>query len=163
MEEFPREARRKDGHGSRCKPCNRAYTREWKETNRASVLEYHRTYNSQYRKINRDRLIEVNRAYYQANKGRLLARNRAYFASRTRFMQAIKLTIGCMDCGYVSDPARLHFDHRDGTVKEFNPSWGAGCSWARLIAELDKCDVRCAWCHAKRHLEAGDLITSVGA
>jgi hypothetical protein len=77
-----------------------------------------------------------------------LERSRAWKASRRRFVAAVKETCGCIDCG--THAGRLDFDHRPGTVKEFNLAhpWA---SWARLLAEIDKCDVRCIRCHAIRH------------
>lgn len=57
----------------------------------------------------------------------------------------------CIDCGE-PDPIVLEFDHMDGTNKEDNISAmvNGGCSPARIIAEIEKCDVRCANCHRRR-------------
>jgi hypothetical protein len=78
-------------------------------------------------------------------------REKRYHGSRRRFLQAIKATCGCIDCGFREDPAQLHFDHRDDTVKLFEPSNGVFCSWSRLVTELEKCEVRCVSCHSKRY------------
>lgn len=66
-----------------------------------------------------------------------------------------KLVFGCVDCGYSDDPNRLHFDHRPGTEKCFNPS-EYGLRLERLVAEWAKCEVRCISCHIKRHHRHGD-------
>lgn len=55
----------------------------------------------------------------------------------------------CVDCGE-SDPIVLEFDHVRET-KSFNVSrlfYSAG--WRRVLAEIAKCDVRCANCHKRR-------------
>ena len=65
----------------------------------------------------------------------------------------IKLATGCMDCGYADDAAKLHFHHRDKTTKSFSVGLGARLAWERQEAEIVKCDVLCAPCHAKRHAE----------
>lgn len=56
----------------------------------------------------------------------------------------------CVDCGE-SDVRVLDFDHRDGTEKsaEVMKLAKAAYSWARVMAEIEKCDVRCRNCHAK--------------
>jgi hypothetical protein len=66
-------------------------------------------------------------------------------------MTATKLERGCADCGYRDDPAKLHFDHRPGTIKLYNISRMACHAPAKLEAEIDKTDVRCIWCHKARH------------
>ncbi len=76
------------------------------------------------------------------------ARAQAYCDSKLRFLKAVKETIGCIDCG--TNERRLDFDHRPGTVKEFTLG-KPRVSWARLLIELEKCDVRCVSCHARRH------------
>jgi hypothetical protein len=47
-------------------------------------------------------------------------KNAASRARKARFLRALKLTCGCIDCGYREDAALLSFDHRPGTVKDFN-------------------------------------------
>ena len=59
----------------------------------------------------------------------------------------------CVDCGE-ADPVVLHFDHRDGTDKL--DTIGAllmRSSWAVFLAEVAKCEVRCANCHRLRTAE----------
>ncbi len=55
----------------------------------------------------------------------------------------------CVDCGE-SDPDVLDLDHvrgqKDRSVYELG---NAAVSLARLQAEIDKCEVRCANCHRK--------------
>lgn len=58
----------------------------------------------------------------------------------------------CIDCGE-KDPVVLDFDHRDESEKRMNvsdiiiESYG----FKALLEEIEKCDVRCANCHRRRH------------
>jgi hypothetical protein len=75
------------------------------------------------------------------------------YAKVTEYRQrldALRRARGCIDCG--THEGRLDFDHRPGEVKEFNLG-RPRASWARLLAEVAKCDVRCVSCHARRHGE----------
>ena len=60
----------------------------------------------------------------------------------------------CIDCGE-KDPVVLDFDHRDPVEKHRGISqiigWALGIKV--LIAEIAKCDVRCANCHRRRHYQ----------
>jgi hypothetical protein len=57
----------------------------------------------------------------------------------------------CMDCGFKPRiPAQMHFDHRDPATKRFGVTQGIGRAPALLEAEIAKCDLVCANCHALR-------------
>lgn len=87
---------------------------------------------------------EQKRAAAAAYKARVRAQTRAkvirYMADR-----------GCEDCGE-RDPRVLEFDHRDRADKKHCISilLSNGCSWSSptLRAELRKCRILCANCHA---------------
>ena len=69
------------------------------------------------------------------------------YLERKLALDVFKVMMGCLDCGYRENPHALQFDHVRG-VKLFNlaaSSWGR--SMAALIAEIEKCEVRCANCH----------------
>jgi hypothetical protein len=56
----------------------------------------------------------------------------------------------CVDCGE-TDPLVLEFDHRDGVEKlETIAFLRARGGRDELLAEVDKCDVRCSNCHQRR-------------
>ena len=59
----------------------------------------------------------------------------------------------CLDCGYATCLWVLEFHHRDPSTKEFGIG-GFNGSLARLLNEVDKCDLLCANCHRLRHLGA---------
>jgi hypothetical protein len=102
-------------------------------------------------------VLENERRYEASDKGRMTrkARNERVYAAHKAFITAIKLSAGCADCGYADDSSRLHFDHRPGTVKLGNIGQMAGCSRQRVEAEIDKCEIRCVVCHARRHAALG--------
>lgn len=81
---------------------------------------------------------------------------------RLRLLQEIKLEKGCADCGYNKYACALDFDHRPGTEKLYVPAHMPKykLSIAKIMAELDKCDIVCANCHRvrtmKRKLASGE-------
>jgi hypothetical protein len=73
-------------------------------------------------------------------------------------VSAIKQERGCADCGFRAHPAALHFDHLPGTTKRRGMSRLSGVPWEEALAEIAKCEVVCANCHAirtaeRRHVE----------
>jgi hypothetical protein len=60
----------------------------------------------------------------------------------------------CADCGGLFHPVAMHFDHRPGEKKDFEVGWAIrGYSRRRIMAEIAKCDLVCANCHAVRTYE----------
>jgi hypothetical protein len=57
----------------------------------------------------------------------------------------------CVDCGYGRCLAAMHVHQLDAAGKEFNLSGAHARSWASIEAELKKCVLLCANCHATRH------------
>lgn len=77
-------------------------------------------------------------------------------AERRRRLQRVviefKVARGCAGCGE-RDPVVLDLDHDDPAIKLKSISAlvsGNGCSLKTLLAELEKCTVRCANCHRRR-------------
>jgi hypothetical protein len=73
-----------------------------------------------------------------------------YQNSRKRFLKSVKMKTGCVDCGYKDDGRQLHFDHVIGK-KLYNIERWWSLPEDKLMEELDKCEVRCRWCHVIRH------------
>jgi hypothetical protein len=71
-------------------------------------------------------------------------------AERQIWIDRYKLEKGCIDCGYAEHPVALDFDHRDPGLKTANISAMMSSSLELILAELDKCVVRCACCHRIR-------------
>jgi hypothetical protein len=57
----------------------------------------------------------------------------------------------CCDCGFTGYYGVFHFHHRDPSQKLADWSKIRLWSWDKVQAELDKCDLLCANCHAIRH------------
>lgn len=81
-------------------------------------------------------------------------------AERRAQVDEFKLREGCARCGYAEHPHALHFHHRDGADKEASVSRliSREGSDKRLWAEIAKCDVICANCHAVLHAELAGWI-----
>lgn len=62
----------------------------------------------------------------------------------------------CIDCGE-DDLRCLEFDHQDPALKlnEVSKLVSLALPWKRVLAEIDKCDVRCANCHRRVTVERG--------
>lgn len=82
----------------------------------------------------------VHQALKEGNRLQRILRHQA-------FVDAYKLERGCLDCGYAEHAVALDLDHRDPSVKLADVSALLSSSTERLMAELAKCDVRCAVCH----------------
>ena len=72
---------------------------------------------------------------------------------RRAWVQAEKVRLGCVDCGYNKHPAALDFDHVSGT-KLFDISKTMGRRLDVMKAEIAKCVVRCSNCHRIKTFEA---------
>ena len=58
---------------------------------------------------------------------------------------------GCATCGYRKNVNALHLHHRDRAAKEIKVSQLNRYGRPKIKAELAKCDVLCANCHAEHH------------
>lgn len=57
----------------------------------------------------------------------------------------------CMDCGGTFPPVCMQYDHRDPETKQRKVSdFGRGGTMQDFLAEIEKCDLVCANCHAIR-------------
>lgn len=57
----------------------------------------------------------------------------------------------CVNCGYDKFIGALQFHHPNGDKKFGIAAEGFTRAWASVKAELDKCIVLCANCHAESH------------
>jgi hypothetical protein len=58
-----------------------------------------------------------------------------------------KMARGCADCGYNVAPEALDFDHEEPSLKIKDISSMMNHGWDKVLAELEKCTIRCACCH----------------
>jgi len=98
---------------------------------------------------------EYSKSHYETNKGSYNGRRLKH--QRQRRQDGYKITNSakdrpCVDCGVKYPTYVMQFDHRDPTTKNFTIATHVrnGGSLKALIAEIEKCDVVCANCHAER-------------
>jgi hypothetical protein len=118
-DEFHRSSRVKDGRQRYCKACKKILD-----------AEIYGSRDEEWRGRKRDRQREV------ANRNSSLI---------LEYLQQHP----CVDCGE-SDPLVLEFDHVRGE-KKYNVSdlIRRYAGWKTIMAEIDKCDIRCANCHRR--------------
>ncbi len=98
-----------------------------------------------------------NREYYQRNRNHLLEKqrekNKRFAENRRKWLVEYKMTLSCIRCGE-NHPATLTFHHKKSSDKSFEIGNAVclGVSLQKLLAEIGKCEVLCANCHAKEHL-----------
>jgi len=98
-----------------------------------------------------------NRATHIANVARTNTNRRRQHRDRVRAFR-----VACVDCG-ITNPVLLDFDHLRDKQAEISQLVRAGAPWAVIQAEIDKCETRCANCHARRTArEIGNYKTKVG-
>lgn len=89
--------------------------------------------------------------YYLKTKTRWVNNKLAWKIERNRWLRELKTGKPCMDCGGSFPPEALQWDHRPGTVKLGDISDKLrNRSVAIILAEIAKCDLVCASCHAIR-------------
>jgi len=92
--------------------------------------------------------------YRELNK---LHARRIYDANR-KYVWTYLLQHPCVDCGE-RDPVVLEFDHTKGKkVERIANCCRKQWSTERLQIEMEKCEVRCANCHRRRHAIDGNFF-----
>ncbi len=88
--------------------------------------------------------------WYQANKARHRAGVAARFQRNRDAFRTFVAGLSCIDCGE-ADPVVLEFDHvRGEKTSEIGTMLRNGWALRRIMAETEKCEVRCANCHRRR-------------
>jgi len=114
-----------------------------------------------YRELHPERVKESQQRYRAANRAailvrrtgtRSLGRNRALAAAYRKKRALLAMAFidaaragGCVDCG-IKNLSVLQSDHVRG-VKAFEPSSRLQLPIQKILAELEKCETRCANCH----------------
>jgi hypothetical protein len=101
------------------------------------------------------------KAWYVANRVphqiRVAARRRRVRAEYRALLGAYLVAHPCVVCGE-NDLRVLDFDHRPGSdkIESVAVMVMTQMPWHRVLAEIDKCDVRCANCHRRITAERGN-------
>jgi hypothetical protein len=92
-----------------------------------------------------------NAVYYQTHRDEEIERVRSRQAATLKFLHDLRCR-PCADCGESFSPWVMDFDHRDPKTKSFALAAGHALLKPRdvLLAEIAKCDIVCANCHAIR-------------
>lgn len=119
-------------------------------------------------KTNKDglqkRCRECQNAYSKAHYGN---NSEYYKEKRTRYKRQLRTRVleylsdkQCLDCGE-SDSVVLEFDHREPDEKDFTiaTAISESRSIGLIMAEIEKCDIRCANCHRRRTAEQFGWLT----
>lgn len=110
---------------------------------------YDREYQRRWRAANVEKVRSQERARYQRNVDWERADSRRKRNATREWLRDIKLASGCVDCGFKAHPDALHFDHLPQFEKKFHIGRQmAGHGKEAILAEISKCEVRCANCHA---------------
>jgi hypothetical protein len=104
----------------------------------------------------RECFAEANARNYRSNRERERARIYKYIAERRAEVGQKIIDYlrehPCVDCGE-RDIVVLEFDHVGDKVADVSVYAGGGRTWARVKAEIEKCEVRCANCHRRKTRE----------
>lgn len=127
-------------------------TQDERRAKKAAYMRGRKAKNAAYmREYRKDPVVAAkHRARTRRYAERMKAEGTEPRLERRARLAAVKLAAGCTDCGYREHPEALHFDHLPGTDKLFNISQLVTRSWASIEAEIEKCEVVCANCHAVR-------------
>jgi len=113
----------------------------------------------QWKKDNAERMRLYRRDWYHRNKAtqipKVVARNVEYQKRNREFVNSIKATMSCVDCGISHDePEVMEFDHvRGEKTMTISKMVRHGASIQTILAEIEKCDLVCAVCHRVRTVE----------
>lgn len=119
--EFNFTNKAKGWRASTCRSCQAAYKADWWEKNKVEALK------------------------------KLHVSNARRKAVAKAFVADYLKTHGCVDCPE-TDPVVLEFDHvRGKKLHDVAKLVSHGYRIETIQAEIDKCEVRCANCHKRRH------------
>ena len=92
---------------------------------------------------------EVGRANYEANKERYFAKAKERDTEMKDRIRKIK-SEPCTDCGIMYPWYVMEFDHLRDKEMEISKMMRRRMAWAKIEAEIAKCELVCANCHRER-------------
>lgn len=84
--------------------------------------------------------------HYRDNREKSIANSKKNREATRKKLWEYLQDKSCVDCGY-DNPIALEFDHIDPEAKVASVSVLTGYSWAKVLEEISKCEIRCANCH----------------
>ena len=123
--------------------CSRCQT--WK-----SQTAFHRSRTGQFSYCAECRREYDRRYYVKGGRVARLARQAVHKRNVREWLKQLKADRACADCTRTFAPAVMQWDHLPGAAKLGEISRMAGRARAILIAEIAKCELVCANCHAIR-------------
>ena len=96
---------------------------------------------------------EYSKTHYRRHKDRVRAKTVARKKAILLWLREYKAALHCKLCGYNEHPAAFDFHHRDPKMKECEIADAPNRGWnrARILREIEKCDILCANCHRIEH------------
>lgn len=90
--------------------------------------------------------------HYYYNKEKILEKNTRLKQEKQEWLRNYKKDLECKECGE-DHPAALSFHHRNPEEKDYEVSTMPNNGYAieNIKQEIEKCDVLCRNCHAKKH------------
>jgi hypothetical protein len=105
-------------------------------------------------------------AYYVENRAKRVTYNARQRREAAAWYLSLKAGRSCTDCGSVFHPTAMQWDHPPGVEKVADVAAMYRGSRARVLAEIAKCELVCANCHAlrtyRRRQGAGTPISGRG-
>jgi hypothetical protein len=117
------------------------------------VTEFHRR-GAIHQSVCRECRRTYDAAYHRRTRQRRLAQKRRYHEELLEWHRALKRA-ACSDCGGRFHHAAMEWDHRVPETKSDDVSSMVGKTHSKrqILAEIAKCDLVCANCHAVRTYE----------
>lgn len=133
VDDFHKNKRSKDGRARWCKVCALEYTHDYRQSNQDRVQSWSKGTNEdkQRRKV-------------------------AHVAEVRAWLDDIKASTPCSDCGNQYPAVCMDFDHvGDDKKKDVARMVGDGYSKSAILEEIEKCELVCANCHRIRTHASG--------
>lgn len=110
----------------------------------------------QYAQDNFERLQGWRRDYNSRTKSKKSARDLAIRIETRAYVDHLKATTPCKDCGRKFPSVAMDFDHLQNKIKSISTMVGSGYKLDLIKEEIQKCELVCACCHRVRTKARGE-------
>src|SRR3954466_15913770 len=105
------------------------------------------TRQKRYYDRHREAILERKREYRRNNKDKVAEYDKQRYDRAKAVLDAVR-SVPCVDCGIQLPPECMDLDHVRGEKKiKLCVSYAKGYSTKAILAEIEKCEVRCPNCH----------------